>query len=154
LRSAEVAGILLGDVALPKDAQPQDVTWDGYNALDVLAITSPAPSATDTTRLWLGFRHQGSSFDLVSVQGESPGRSDQARWRVSYEDLIRVDGQTFPGRIRFAEPGKSFDDGVEIKIRERSVNPPPRDGAFIIETPEGFADQAVPCCRGCEAQFK
>ena len=154
LRAAEVAAILLGDVALPKDAQPQDVIWDGHNALDVLSVTSPSPSTTDTTRLWLGFRRQGLSFDLVSLQGEPPDRTDHARFRVSYEDLAHIEGQAYPGRIKFAEPGKSFDEGVEIKIRERTINPPPRDQAYIVEMPEGFAAEAMPCCRGCEARFK
>jgi hypothetical protein len=62
-------------------------------------------------------RKSATGYDVLAVEGQSAGAS--GRWRVSYEDLVKADAFTIPSLIRFAEPGKSFDDGVEIKVRAR-----------------------------------
>jgi outer membrane lipoprotein-sorting protein len=47
--------------------------------------------------------------------------------------------------VRFAEPGKDFDDGVEIKIRERALNPSFPEGAFSLEPPAGYQVELAAC---------
>jgi outer membrane lipoprotein-sorting protein len=47
--------------------------------------------------------------------------------------------------VRFAEPGKNFDDGVEIKIRERALNPAFPEGAFTLEPPSGYRVEVAAC---------
>ena len=46
-----------------------------------------------------------------------------------------MSGVALPRLVRFTEPGKNFDDGVEIKIRERAINPSFPEGAFASRRP-------------------
>jgi hypothetical protein len=64
---------------------------------------------------------------------------------VAYDDLRSEGGWGQPGVIRFAEPGRSFDDGVEIGIKERKLNPTMSPQAFQLAAPEGFATVNHPC---------
>ena len=60
---------------------------------------------------------------------------------MSYQDMQRIDGQSFPKLIRFAEPGRDFDDGVEIKVRDRILNPSFPTDAFLLAPPPGYLPQ-------------
>lgn len=135
LAPAEVAAILLGDVTLPPaDDGKASVDWDGGRAADVLSVETQAG-----TRAWLGLRRpnpQLAAWDVVFLEGQDSARPQ--RWRVSYEDFEHSAGIALPRLIRFAEPGQSFDDGVEIKIRERTVNQSFPPGAFTLEPPPGY----------------
>jgi outer membrane biogenesis lipoprotein LolB len=133
LAPAEVAAILLGDVPLPPDGKAR-VDWDTGRAADVVSVEMQAG-----TRVWLGLHRpnpQLAAWDVVFLEGQDSGRPQ--RWRVSYEDFERRPGVALPRLIRFAEPGQSFDDGVEIKIRERTLNPGFPPGAFTLEPPPGY----------------
>ena len=57
----------------------------------------------------------------------------------------RVLGVALPRLVRFAEPGKDFDDGVEIKIRERALNPTFPEGAFALAPPSGYKVELAAC---------
>ena len=52
----------------------------------------------------------------------------------------------------FAEPGRDFDDGVEIVVKDRKLNPSFRPQAFTLAPPDGYQVQTVPCCPGCAAR--
>ena len=135
LPAEAVAAILLGDVFLPEGSKALDVGWD--RGADVLHLQTP-----DGTELWVSLRRPAplvAAWDLVAVAGQ-PAFA-RARWRVSYEDLQRSDGQSFPRLIRFAEPGREFDDGVEIKVRDRIVNPSFPADAFLLAPPPGYLPQ-------------
>jgi len=96
----------------------------------------------DGAELWLSLRRPAplvAAWDVVAVAGQ-PAFA-RARWRVSYEDLQRIDGQSFPKLIRFAETGRDFDDGVEIKVRDRIVNPTLPAEAFLLAPPPGYLPQ-------------
>jgi hypothetical protein len=139
----EIAAILLGDAPLGDQARAIDVTWDGKLQADVLAIERPAASA-GATRLWITMKRAGAVHDVLAVEGQSPGAT--GRWRVSYEDLTRADGYGLPGLIRFADSGKSFDDGVEIKVRERlGLNRPLKEEQFKLVPPPGYQVEELPC---------
>jgi hypothetical protein len=85
-----------------------------------------------------------TGYDVLAVEGQSPGAT--GRWRVSYEDLVRAEGFTMPNLIKFAEPGKSFDDGVEIKVRERlGLNRALKDEQFTLTPPPGFKIETLLC---------
>jgi hypothetical protein len=143
LSPEEIAAILLGDAPLGDDAHGTAVSWDGNKRADVLEIERRAAGAA-ATHLWITMKRSGAGYDVLAVEGQSPGAS--ARWRVSYEDLARADGFTLPTLIRFAEPGKSFDDGVEIKVRERlGLNRPLKDEQFTLNPPPGFRVETLPC---------
>jgi hypothetical protein len=64
---------------------------------------------------------------------------------VAYEDLEVDAGFAHPDTIRFAEPGRGFDDGVEIKVKQRSVNPTLKAEAFTLSPPPGFPVETVTC---------
>jgi hypothetical protein len=147
LMPAEIAAILLGDAPVGAEARPLGVSWDGAARAEVLEIANGRAGAAG--KLWVSLRRadKADRWDVVAVAGESPGRP--GRWRVEYQDLEAKDGVAQPGVVRFAEPGKSFDDGVEIKVRTRSANPALKDQAFALAPPAGFADETVPCCPGC-----
>jgi len=141
LAPAEVAAILLGDIPLPEGDMAAAVEWDGSRGADVLAIESQVG-----TKLWLGLRRPNSqvaAWDVVFVQGLDAGA--RSRWRVSYEAFERVSGVAVPGLVRFAEPGKDFDDGVEIKVRERTLNPSFPEGAFTLAPPPGYKVELAAC---------
>ena len=96
------------------------------------------------TKLLLGLRRpngQVAAWDVVFVEGVDA----RGRWQVSYEDFERLSGVALPRLVRFAEPGKSFDDGVEIKIRERTLNPLFPEGAFALTPPSGYQVELAAC---------
>jgi hypothetical protein len=143
LLPAEVAAILLGDVPLPTGEFQVAVEWDPARAADVLVLPGPQGST-----LWLGLRRPNpaaAAWDVLYLEGQEPGA--RARWRVSYEELERAGAVALPRLVRFAEPGKSWDDGVEIKIRERSLNPSFPDGVFTLEPPPGYKVETALCGR-------
>jgi hypothetical protein len=139
----EIAAILLGDAPLGQGARGTEVGWDANKRADVLAVERSAAGAA-ATHLWITMKRTQGGYDILAVEGQSPGAS--GRWRVSYEDLVRADGYTLPALIRFAQPGKSFDDGVEIKVRERlGLNRPLKDEQFTLTPPPGFKVEPLLC---------
>jgi hypothetical protein len=139
----EIAAILLGDAPLGAEARAVDVGWDGQLKADVLALERTAAGAA-ASRLWITMKRTAAGYDILAVEGQSPGAT--ARWRVAYQDLVPADGFTLPQLIRFAEPGKSFDQGVEIKVKERfGLNRPLRDDQFELKPPPGYAVQTLLC---------
>jgi hypothetical protein len=141
LAPAEVAAILLGDIPLPDGSGSATVEWDSRRGADVLAVENPMGA-----KLLLGLRRpqaQVAAWDVVFVEGLDAGA--RGRWQVSYEDFERVSGVALPRLVRFAEPGKSFDDGVEIKIRERALNPAFPEGAFVLTPPSGYQVELATC---------
>jgi hypothetical protein len=144
----EIAAILLGDAPLGDGARPREVTWDGERRADVLVIDRPGAGAA--ARLWVSFvGAAGGDYDVVAVAGESPPGAGR-RWRVAFESLARNAGApALPGLIRFAEPDRSFDDGVEIKVKDRfGVNRPIADERFLLVPPPGYRLETVSCPRG------
>jgi hypothetical protein len=136
LPAEAVAAILLGDVFLPEGIKALEVGWD--RGADVLHLQTP-----DGAQLWVSLRRPApllAAWDVVAVAGQ-PAFAP-ARWRVSYQDLQRIGGQSFPALIRFAEMGRDFDDGVEIKVRDRIVNPSFPTDAFLLTPPPGYLPQA------------
>ena len=132
LPAQAVAAILLGDVFLPEGSKALDIGWD--RGADVLHLQAP-----DGAEFWVSLHRPAplaAAWDVVAVAGQPALARD--RWRVSYEDLQRSNGQSFPGFTRFAEPGRDFDDGVEIKVRDRIVNPVFPADAFLLAPPPGY----------------
>lgn len=141
LKPDEVAAMLLGDAPAPADPTQASVDWDDLRGVDLLVYPGPGGAT-----LWLGFRRVDPlkpAWDLVFLEGMEKGAP--GRWRVAYDEPKIEDGVPMPQQIRFAEPGKSFDDGVEIKVRERSLNPEPTDEAFVLEAPAGYKVVATGC---------
>ena len=50
-----------------------------------------------------------------------------------------------PELIRFAEGNGSFEDGVEIKFKDRAINVPPPADAFTLAPPAGATVVEVGC---------
>jgi hypothetical protein len=135
LPAQAVAAIVLGDVFLPEGSKMLDVGWEA--GTDVLHAQTPSGD-----QLWVSMHRPVTSqaaWDVVAVAGQSPFVA--GRWRVSYEELQRWNGQTLPSLVRFAEPGHGFDDGVEIKVKEREVNPSFPAEAFVLVPPPGYEPQ-------------
>jgi hypothetical protein len=145
LRPAEIAAILLGDAPVSPGARPVGLVWDGRARADVLEIQNPPGSPALAERVWVSLRRidEGRRWDVVGLEARpQPGRG---RWRVAYEKL-EVDGAwSQPGVIRFAEPGRSFEDGLEILVRTRRLNPELRPQAFGLTPPDGFNVLNHPC---------
>ncbi len=139
LAPAEVAAILLGDARPPEPALgPPLVGWDPRLGADVLAFRDRTGGA-----LQIFFRGDGAARALVAAARVDA--SGAPLWRTSYEDFETVDGQRLPGTIRFAEKGTSFDDGVEIKFKDRSLGAAPPPQAFTLTPPPGVAVRDVGC---------
>lgn len=157
LAPPEVAAILLGDARLPPGATFVDATvdWDADRGADVLAVRTTAGGLR-----FLFQRVGGQSPRNQLVGAVATGPDGRHRWRVAFEDLadvptaVATPGQTnaprawLPQTIRFAEGDDSFDEGVEIKFKERTLNEPLADNAFTLDPPAGAAIINVGCPTG------
>jgi hypothetical protein len=134
-----VAAILLGDAHLPEaTGGPPLVGWEPHLGADVLAVPDGAGGT-----LQLFFHGDGTGRELVAAT--RVGADGAPQWRTSYQDFETVAGQRLPRTILFAERGGSFDDGVEIKFRDRSVGNTPPPAAFTLAPPPGVAVRDVGC---------
>jgi hypothetical protein len=142
LAPAEVAAVLLGDARLPEPATgvTPTVSWDPRRGADVLAMRDQNGG---TLRLF--FRGPETRRDLIAAVRSGPDGA--ALWQTSYESFESLSGRRLPGTIRFAERDTSFDDGVEIRFKDRSFDEPP-PGAFAITAPAGVVVKEVGCGSG------
>jgi hypothetical protein len=137
LAPADIAAIVLGDVRRPPDAAVSPtVGWDGARGADVLELVTPAET------LHVFFARHGADIDVVGAEAITAGRR---RWRTSYEGFTSAGGARWPSTIRFAEGDTSFDDGVEIKIKDRQLEGAPPASAFTLAPAPGVAVKDVGC---------
>jgi Domain of unknown function (DUF4292) len=144
LAPAEVAAILLGDARLPDTADvdgPPLVDWDAHLGADVLAVRDHAGGS-----LRLFFHGEGTARQLIAAT--RAGADGSPLWRTSYEDFETVGGQRLPRTILFAERTASFDDGVEIRFKDRALDGTPPPGAFTLAPAPGVAVRDVGCSGG------
>jgi hypothetical protein len=146
----DVAAILLGDARLPQPVEvaaldPQ-VDWDGDRGADVLSVRAGA----GRLRYFLQRRDAHAALRLVAVTA-SDG-ADHPIWRAAFEDFTDVATGSaspkqvpLPGTIRYAEAAGSFDDGVEIKFKERTLNEIPAADAFALQPTAGIKFIEVGC---------
>jgi hypothetical protein len=161
LAPAEVAAILLGDVLLPLPGSAGPVTgdatgdahgdargdaggsasvaWDAARGADVLVIKSGATE----TRV---FFHPDGKQEIVGAAASGPAGPI---WRASYEEMQDAPGGLrLPALIRFAERAGSFDDGVEIRFKDRTPNAEISPASFVIQPPAGAQVVEVGCNPG------
>jgi hypothetical protein len=137
LAPAAIAAILLGDVHRPAGAKVSpEVGWDGNRAADVLEIETPGAT------LHVFFTRHDGALDLTGVEALSGNRR---LWLASYEDIGPADGVRLPGRIRFSQGMDTFDDGVDIKFKDRKVNEVAPAGSFVLAAPPGATVRDVGC---------
>jgi len=167
LHPQEIAAILLGDVPLAEGARVVGLGWNKALGADVLEIDNPGAQSALTRHLWVSLQHQGpaggqgpagaanagggpGAWQIVALEA---GGSAERRWQVRFSEHEAAEGVPYrlPTEIQIAEPGQSFDDGVEIQIRERTLNPTFRPTAFDLVAPQGFQVQTVACCPECQA---
>jgi hypothetical protein len=135
----EVAAILLGDARVPRRIAPDSarVTWDAARGADVLAIQD---GAIERRVLFAPDAQRGE------ILGASAATAAGPLWRASYEDFADAGaGLRLPSVIRFAERAGSFDDGVEIKFKDRTINPVIHAESFQIAPPPGTEVVEVGC---------
>ena len=137
LMPADVAAVLLGDARLPGTIPEGGLTvaWDPSRGADALAIRDK-----DGGDLQLFFR---ADRTLIAVVRTAP---DGVRmWQTSFGEFETVGGIVVPKLIRFAEGNGSFDEGVEIQFKDRTLNATPPPGAFTLTPPAGAAVNNVGC---------
>lgn len=150
LAPAEVAAILLGDARLPALSATEEPTasgvrveWDGDARADVLDV----PAGAGRMRYLLQRADARAPVRLVGVSASD--NAGQPIWRAAYEDFVDVPAgaspASLPSTIRYAEGNGSFDDGVEIKFKERSLNETPAAGAFAVQPAPGIKTIDVAC---------
>jgi hypothetical protein len=139
----EVAAILLGDVKLPAPSAANGdatVEWDGGRGADVLIVRDQG------REIRVLFRRNGEAEEVI---GAAAANASGPLWRTSYEDLENGPGGVrLPSVIRFAERAGSFDDGVEIRFKDRTPNAALRPTDFTIVPPAGAAVIEVGCGEG------
>ena len=135
LSPGDIAAVLLGDVRAP-DAPVAVVDWDPSRGADVLALRE-----RDGGALLLYFH--GPTHELVAAV--RTGADGSRLWQTAYDTWETVGGVRLPGRIRFAEHNESFDDGVDLLFKDRTLNQPPPPGAFTLAPPPGVAVKDVGC---------
>ena len=123
----------------PRDPATATVVWDARRGADVLAL----PVRDDGGTLQFLFRGDGAARTLVAV--DRVGGAGTPLWRTAYEDHETVAGARVPGTIRFAEQAASFDDGVEIKLKDRTLNETLPADRFVLTAPPGVTVKAVGC---------
>jgi len=145
LSPAEVAAIFLGDAKLPSadgNRTNDAVDWDGNSGTDVLVV----PSAAGHLRYH--FRHRDTGAPLL-VGVTSVDAAEHPIWRVAFEEFVDVSGPrgavSLPQLIHYAEGMSSFDDGVEIKFKDRTANEPSSPDAFTLTAPPGTPAIEVAC---------
>ncbi|HEY6476448.1 MAG TPA: DUF4292 domain-containing protein [Polyangia bacterium] len=147
LAPADVAAILLGDARLPEAADgPPLVGWEPRLGADVLAVR-----ARDGGTLQLFFHAadaHGADTARELMAATRAGPDGAPLWRTQYEDFETVAGQRLPRTIRFAEHAASFDDGVEIRFKDRALGGTPPPAAFTLAPPSGVAVRDVGCAAG------
>jgi len=89
------------------------------------------------------FRGDGAARTLVAVN--RVGANGAPLWRTAYEDHETAGGARVPGVIRFAEQNSSFDDGVEVKFKDRTINAASPATAFALAVPAGATVVDVGC---------
>jgi hypothetical protein len=137
LAPADVAAVLLGDVRRAPDATTAaTVAWDAARGADVLEL----PAAGGALRVF--FARHGADVDLVGAEALSAGRRI---WQTAYEAFAAVGEVRLPTTIRFAEGTHSFDDGVEIRFKDRTLNVTPPTEAFTLAPPSGVSVKEVGC---------
>jgi hypothetical protein len=144
LSPAEVAAILMGDVDLGPIAEPPvegegAVTWDPAAGADVWTVAARGGFAR------LAFTGDPAHRALAGVTFQDPG--GRRLWRTSYEDFDTEGGVRLPREIRFAEGDQSFDDGVDVHFKDRTLNEPHKPSDFEITPPPGAAIHDVGCPR-------
>ena len=130
LAPGEVAAILLGDVQLPAGAAPESaqVEWDAGRGADALVVRD----GNAETRVF--FRPDKAD----EILGAAVAGPDGPHWRATYEDLAASgNGPRLPGTIRFAERNESYDQGVEIRFKDRTLNAEMPADSFTIAPPPG-----------------
>ena len=137
LAPTEVAAILLGDVQAPAVAAAgAQVEWDAGRGADALVMRD----GNVETRI---FFRPDKPDEIVGAAVSGP---DGPRWRATYEDLAPVgEGPRLPGNIRFAEHSDSYDQGVEIRFRDRTLNAAMPADSFTIAPPAGTKVIDVGC---------
>jgi outer membrane lipoprotein-sorting protein len=144
LAPAEVAAILLGDARLPDPADVNGsslVDWDPHLGADMLVVRDRTGGS-----LQLFFHGEGTARELIAAT--RVGADGAPLWRTSYKDFETVAGQRLPRTILFAEHGGSFDDGVEIRFKDRTLDGAAPAGAFTLTPPPGVAVREVSCGAG------
>jgi len=143
LAPADVAAILLGDVRRPDGAAVNpDVGWDAARGADVLELDAPDAALRVRVRVRAFFARHGAAVDVVGAEALAGGRR---LWTTSYEDFATVGGARLPTTVRFAEGSGSFDDGVEIKFKDRTLDETPPPDAFVLAAPPGVTTKIVGC---------
>ena len=164
MAARDVAALLLGNPpgVTPAKASPQAVrqagrqldnglspgavTWDGKAGLDVLTLED----TQGTPQLIIGVTPPTSSgpLEIVSISGRDPSGK---WWRARFDkfETFKVDAAETPvrvgTRVAFAEPGKSLDDGVEIRFNDIRLNREVPGAAFELIAPAGTTPQRVGC---------
>ena len=132
--------MLLGDARPPGPIDPStaSVGWNERGGNDLLAVP-----AREGGTLQFSFHGAGAARTLVAV--DRIDANGAPRWRTAYEDHETVAGVRLPKTIRFAEGNASFDDGVEITFKDRTINGAQPAGAFTLAPPSGAAVVDVGC---------
>jgi hypothetical protein len=139
LAPADIAAIVLGDVRRPPDAAVSPtVAWDAARGADVLELMTP------TEILHVFFARHGTTVDVVGAEASAGGKP---LWRTSYGDFDGAGAARMPTSIHFAEGASSYDDGVEIKIKDRTSNEAPLGSAFTLTPSPGVTVKDVGCDR-------
>jgi hypothetical protein len=143
----------LGDAPVDREAELVAAEWDSDIGAERLVLqtrsaepSGASPGAQRNGRIRVLLKQHKQTWIIVGVQGQSPSPPGSDRWwRVQFEDFVLVDGIHMPNTIRFAEPGASFDDGVEIKVKDRRLNPDIPEQSFTLTPPPDMHVQYLGC---------
>ena len=149
LAPQDVAAILLGDGPPVAAAAADDdqVTWDADLGADVLDIAA----RTGGSRVRYAIKQLGGRVQIAAVTAVAPGGAPI--WRVAFEDFTDVHASSdpntpalsLPETIHFAETNASFDEGVEIHFKDRTLNDGAPPEAFTLTAPPNTRTIEVPC---------
>lgn len=145
LQAHEIAAILLGDAPLGPGRRLVAADWDGEFGAERLEFEIPTREGGHR-RVRALLRKHKTGWSIVGVEGfTGSGSGRRGWWRVRYEDHEAVAGVLMPNRIRFAEPGAGFDEGVDIRVRDRRMNPEIPEADFRLTPPPNMFVDVLEC---------
>ncbi len=137
LAPVDIAAIVLGDALRPPGAAvTPTVAWDATRGADVLELVAPAET------LHVFFARHGAAVDVVGAEALAGGKP---LWRTSYEDFEGAGAARLATTVRFAEGAGSYDDGVEIKLKDHELGAAAPRAAFELPVPPGVTVKNVGC---------
>lgn len=138
----DVLRVLTGDTPMIEATNRSIECRDGLYVVTLVAA--------DRTTQELAFSVDGADLDkapeeqrLTLRRSIERGPDGRARWEVSYDDYVDLDGHSFPKTVRFVD--RINDADTSVRVKSISLDPDVPDEAFHQEPAPNMATELASC---------